>query len=203
MACYVVALIQGENIKGLQLCHATLMGYVHCILQLHRDQNLPDSQGALINYISLMTDAIKKWEFVPDRCEVIHYAMFQHLIHTSPSNHIDSLHAVAMDWYFLGHYIGFWKSEWCQDSSHDYGCIANHLMRDRPDSIVLIAEDFILKDANGITILIMLATPASTIQHAEMRSWYHKNQYNYQVLTYNALSSPDTCPVRTILHILQ
>jgi hypothetical protein len=116
IACYAVALIQGENIKGLRLWHVTLMGYIRCALQLHHDRNLPNPQGTPVNYISLMTEAVRKWELVPNRHEVIHDAMFHHLLKTSSSHHMDSLHTVATDWSLLGGYTGFRKSEWCQDS---------------------------------------------------------------------------------------
>ena len=204
LACYAVALIQGETIKGLRLRHATLMGYIRCALQLHRDRNLPNPLGAPVNYISLMTDAVRKWELVPNRREVIHDAMFHHLLRTSPSHHRDSLHAVATDWSLLGRYTGFRKSEWCQDSPHSYARITDPLWGDRPDSVALIAEDFILKDAHGVRVIVSPSTKPTDVQHAEMRIRYQKNQDNYQVLTYSASpSSPDTCPIRAILRILQ
>jgi len=87
------------------------MGYIRCALQLHRDCNLPNPQGAPVNYISLMTDAVCKWELVPNRREVIHDAMFRHLLTTSSSYHRDSLHTAATDWSLLGWYTGFRKSE--------------------------------------------------------------------------------------------
>jgi hypothetical protein len=111
---------------------------------------------------------------------------------------------VATDWSLLGRYTGFRKSEWCQDSPHTYARITDPLWGDRPDSIALIAEDFVLKDAHGIHVVVSSSTKLSDVQHAEMRIRYQTNQDNYQVLTYSASpTSPDTCPVRDILHILQ
>ena len=52
-ACYAVALIQGENIKGLRLRHATLMSYVRRTLQLHKDRQLPPPTSVEVNYISI------------------------------------------------------------------------------------------------------------------------------------------------------
>jgi hypothetical protein len=60
IACYAVALIQGETIKGLRLRHATLMGYIWRVFQLHTDRRLQNPSSAHINYISLMTDAVRK-----------------------------------------------------------------------------------------------------------------------------------------------
>ena len=154
IACYPVDLIQGENIKGLQLRHAMLMGYIRCTLQLHRDRHLPNPQGAPVNYISLMTNAVRKWELVPNCREVIHDAMFRHILQTSSSHHEDSLQAVATDWSLLGRYTGFRNSEWCQDSPRTYARISDPLWGDRPDSVALIAKDFMLKDAHGIRVTV-------------------------------------------------
>ena len=111
IACYVVALIQGENIKCLCLCHTTLMGNIRCTLQLHCNHHLPNLQGALVNYISLMTDAVWKWELVTNRQEVIHDKMFHYLLKAASTHHKDSLHTIAIDWSLLGCYTGFHKSE--------------------------------------------------------------------------------------------
>ena len=65
-----------------------------------------------------MTNAVWKWELVPNCQEVIHDDMFHHLLQISSSHHMDSIHAVATDWSLLGRYTGFQMSEWCQDSPH-------------------------------------------------------------------------------------
>jgi hypothetical protein len=99
-----------------------------------------------------------------------------------------------MDWSHLDRYAGFHKSEWCQDSPHAYARITDPL----------IAEDFVIKDTNGIQAPITLSTPTSAVHHANMRIWYQKNQNNYQVITYSAAhTSPKTCPIQAILCILK
>ena len=176
IACYAVALVQGETIKGFQLRHATLMGYIRRVIQLHTDRHLHNPSSAHINYISLITDAVRKWELVPNRREVIHDAMFHHLLRTSSSHHRDSFHAAATDWSLLGRYTGFRKSEWCQDSPHTYARITDPLWGERPDSIALIAEDFVLKDAHGIRVVVSSSTKPTDVQHAEMRIRYQKTR---------------------------
>jgi hypothetical protein len=70
--------------------------------------------------------------------------------------------------------------------------------------VAVIAEDFTLKDSNGIRVPVSLTTPPSAVHHADLRIHYQKNQDHYQVLTYSAsTASPATCPVRAILRILQ
>jgi hypothetical protein len=204
IACYAVALIQGENIKGLRLRHATLMGYVRRVLQLHKDRHIPPPTTADVNYISIMTDAVRKWELVPNRRECIHDTMFLHMLQSRDSHHIDSFHSVATDWSLLGRYTGFRKSEWCQDSPRSFSRITDPLWGDKPDSIAVIAEDFTLKDAAGIVVPVTLATPPSLVHSADLRIRYQKNQDHYQVLTYSAATADHTsCPVRAILRILQ
>ena len=203
IACYAVALVQGETIKGFQLRHATLMGYIRRVIQLHTDRHLHNPSSAHINYISLITDAVRKWELVPNRREVIHDAMFHHMLKVATTSPSDDFHCAATDWSLLGRYTGFRKSEWCQDSPHSHARITDPLWGDRPDSVAVIAEDFVLKDADGIVIPITLSTPPSAVRFAELRIRYQKNQDNYQILTYSAsTATPSTCPVQAILRIL-
>jgi hypothetical protein len=69
---------------------------------------------------------------------------------------------VATDWSLLGQYAGFRKREWCQDSPHVFARITDPLWDNRPDSVALIAEDFTLKDANGIQVPVTLSTSPPT-----------------------------------------
>jgi hypothetical protein len=180
------------------------MGYIRRVIQLHTDRQLQNPTSAHINYISLMTDAIRKWEPVPNRHEVIHDAMFHHMLKVASTSQPDDFHCAATDWSLLGRYTGFRKSEWCQDSPHSYAPITDPLWGVRPDSVAVIAEDLVLKDANGIIIPVTLSTPPSAVRFAKLHIRYQKKQDNYQTLTYSAFTaSPGTCPVQAILRILQ
>ena len=57
-----------------------MMGYIKQALQLHEHRHLPNPKSADINYIKIMTDAVKKWEEVPKRQEMISDSMFRHMI---------------------------------------------------------------------------------------------------------------------------
>jgi hypothetical protein len=130
--------------------------------------------------------------------------MFHHMIKVALTSLPNDLHSIATDRSLLGCYTGFRKSEWCQDSPHSYARITDPLWGNRPNSIAVIANDFVLKDIDSIVVTISLTTPTSAVQFAELRIRYQKNQDGYQVLTYSASStSPATCPVRAILRILQ
>eukprot|EP00804_Cyclotella_cryptica_P023653 CCRYP_011968-RA/>CCRYP_011968-RA protein AED:0.87 eAED:0.88 QI:0/0/0/1/1/1/2/0/177 len=137
------------------------MGYIRRSSRLHKDRGLPDLSSAPINYISLMRDADQKWEQVPNRREVIHDAMFHHMLKLLQSSRDDNMDAVATDWLLLGRYTSFCKSKWCQNLPTSFVRITDPLWGDRSDSVAVIVEDFTLKDANGRRLAITLDTPPS------------------------------------------
>ena len=62
------------------ICHTTLQGYFQQALSLHMDRGLPHPTLAN-NYIKIMTNAVRKYESVPKRNEMVSDSMF----HYSPS----------------------------------------------------------------------------------------------------------------------
>ena len=118
LACYAVSLIRGETLKGggFFIRHATLMGYVSQAVRCHTDRQLPSPRIRVpMDYISLMTDPVRKYEKVPNRREMIHDLMLTEVITWTRKAPQDSLTAAMGDWIFLGRYNGFRKSEWCND----------------------------------------------------------------------------------------
>ena len=106
LACYAVSLIRGKTIRGegFFIRHATLMGYINQATRCHTDRQLPSPRtGVPIDYISLMTDAVRKYEHVPDRREMIHDPMMLKIIQRLQSATPDSHAAALCDWIFLGH----------------------------------------------------------------------------------------------------
>jgi len=84
VACYSVALIRGDTLTGIRIRHATLMGYIKQALALHTARGLPNPRLADIDYIKIMSNAVKKYESVPKRQEMISDGMF-HFIARLPS----------------------------------------------------------------------------------------------------------------------
>ncbi len=76
IACYVVSLICRETLTGTRIQHATLMGYIKQALALHIDRGLPNPRLADIDYIKIMSNAVKKYEDVPKCQEMISDSMF-------------------------------------------------------------------------------------------------------------------------------
>ena len=60
IACYAVSLLRGRTITGVRIRHATLLGYIKQAVTLHIDRGLPNPQHVDINYIKVMTNAVKK-----------------------------------------------------------------------------------------------------------------------------------------------
>ncbi len=58
-ACYEVALICGETLTGVCIRHATLVGYIKQALALHTDRGLPNPKQVDLDYIKIMTNALK------------------------------------------------------------------------------------------------------------------------------------------------
>jgi hypothetical protein len=115
VACYTVSLIQGKTIKGIRIRHATLQGYVSQALSLHTDRGLTNPNLADINYIKIMTNAVKKYETVPNRKEMISDSMFHYMATLYKRASDDSFVHAVVDWITLGCYTGFRKLEWCSD----------------------------------------------------------------------------------------
>jgi hypothetical protein len=80
IACYAVALVQGETLLSTKICHGTLKGYIKLACICHISLGLPDPRWAPTNFIKAITDVIKKYEKVPNRREMIHDAMYEHML---------------------------------------------------------------------------------------------------------------------------
>jgi hypothetical protein len=60
IACYAVLLIRGRTITGVRISHPTLLGYIKQAVALHTDHGLSNPHQVNINYIKVMTNAVKK-----------------------------------------------------------------------------------------------------------------------------------------------
>ncbi len=68
IACYVVALICGITLTGIRIRHTTLMGYIKQALALHTDRGRPNPKLVDLDYIKIMTNAVKKYQDIP-KCQ--------------------------------------------------------------------------------------------------------------------------------------
>ena len=69
LACYAVSLIQGQTILGTPSRHQTIVNYLTTAYTLLRDRNHPfDSKE---DYIDIILSALKKYEVIPNRRNMI------------------------------------------------------------------------------------------------------------------------------------
>ena len=114
LACYAVSLTMGETIHDRTIRHATIHNYVNAAAKLHRDRDLPSPYGADIDYISMVLKAVKKYEKQPDRRDMIHDEIIHNMEKHRQTHHKDSLEAALIDWIYLGRFVGYRSTEWCQ-----------------------------------------------------------------------------------------
>ena len=76
ITCYVISLIRSDIVSGVRIRHTTLMGYVKQAILLYADRCLPSPTLVDLDYIKIMTTAVKKYEEVPKHQEMMSKGMF-------------------------------------------------------------------------------------------------------------------------------
>jgi hypothetical protein len=127
----------------------TLPGYIKQAIALHTNRGLPNPHQVDINYIKVMTNAIKKYETVPKCKEMISVSMFHYIANLALRASEDLLVCTVTNWIALGCYTGFSKSEWCSNNHDLYAIIDNPNWSDRPNALPIIAEDFSFASVTG------------------------------------------------------
>ena len=206
LACYAVSLTTGETLLCRKIRHDTLKGYIRMAVKCHTDRNLPSPRRADIDYVSVILDAVRKYQSVPRRREMIHDAMFEHflaLYAKLAKRHPDALVPATLEWLFLSRWVGPRKSEWCSDSPTTYKTIDDPEWGDRPNALQFIFQDFRFLSSSGAELEItkpMWHDPHATLPpdfaYVELRVRKQKNNDNYQKLTYARLKTrSQLCPV--------
>ena len=213
IACYAVSLTTGETLLNKRVRHDTLKGYVRMAIKCHTDRRLPSPRLADTDYISVILDAVRKLKAVPNRREMIHDSMYEHLLtqYTSASaSHPDAEQTALMEWLFLGRWVGPRKSEWCGDTATSYRTIDDPEWGDRPNALPFIFDDFRFLSSSGQEIFLTKEhwsdphlEPLKEISYVELRVRKQKNNDNYQKLLYARLASESPlCPVRCAFRIV-
>jgi hypothetical protein len=123
LACYAVSLIQGETLKGISIRSKTVKHYIQDAVGLFKSRSLPNPLKLKYDKkcnITLVTRALEAVETVPDRRHMIHDSMMHWLVNLAKSAGSDSHIQAMVDWFILGRYTGFRKSEWCQSTQSKY-----------------------------------------------------------------------------------
>jgi hypothetical protein len=96
-----------------------------------------------------MTNAVKKYETVPNRKEMIYDSMFHYIATLHKRTSDDSFVHAVVDWITLGCYTGFRKLEWCFDHHVFFATIDNPHWGKRPTALPVIASNFAFTTESG------------------------------------------------------
>jgi hypothetical protein len=189
-----------------------LKSYIKQAINCHTNRKLPSPALADTNYIKTITDAVKKYERVPNRREMIHDAMFTFLVklykqHRKSSP--DGLITALCEWFFLGRYVGFRSAEWCHDSPTTYKRIEDDEWGDRPDSLAIILQDFSFESLDGSPVVIPTSwygrhftSLPPNIHYTTLEIRKQKNNDNGAKLTYAKHgNNTEMCPTLAALNI--
>lgn len=203
IACFAVSLVRGETIQSKRIRYATIRNYVKAAAGLHRDRDLPSPHGAPTNYITIVLNAVQKFEKQPNRREMIHDEMIHHLEAIRSSYAPDSLEAALIDWIYLGRFAGYRSIEWCQTKQREYLKI-DHPNWEGPRAYAFIADDFQFYNAQKQPLSDLANTTLLDIAYFTLRFRKQKNNRNYEMIPYYAdSSSPAFCPVAAAFRIRQ
>jgi ABC-type transport system substrate-binding protein len=151
-----------------------------------------------------MTDAVKKYESIPKRKEMITDSMFHYIAKLASRSAKDSLTRAMVDWIVLGCYTGFRKSEWCSDHHDSFDTVDDPNWGDRPTSLPVITNDFSFATESGRRIPDLASSPDRSITFTTLCFRKQKNNDNGQTLTYH--HRPDSgwmCPTQASLNIVR
>lgn len=171
---------------------------------MHRDRDLPSPYGAPVDYITIVLNAVKKYEKQKNRRDMIHDEMIHHMESIHHQFDEDSLNAALIDWIYLGRFVGYRGIEWSQTTQQEYLKI-EHPNWEGPASYAFIAEDFqfINKLKQPITD-DLTSVSIDDVDFVSVRFRKQKNNMNYEVIPYYKDSvNPEFCPVHAALRIRQ
>jgi hypothetical protein len=151
-----------------------------------------------------MTNAIKKYEVVPKRKEMISDSMFHYIENLASRASEDSLVRSIADWIALGCYTGFRKSEWCSDHHESFDTIDDPNWGDRQPAVPVIAQDFRFSTATGRRVHNVDSMPDNDITFTTLCFRKQKNNDNGQTLTYRRREDSSwMCPTQASLNIVR
>jgi len=205
LACYSVHLILGNTLKSLRVRHSTLRHYLNQAISLHLARGLPDpTEPSFLSQdlVSVLLNAVKSYEKVPNRKEMITDSMILHMLQECRLSPPDSLHFAIFDWIILGRVTGARRSEWCQDGSGiemTTPCLAHPI----PEPKAFIFDDFHFFDALHRRIYNVSGQNANEVAFVKICWRFQKNNDNGQVIPYSRdRSNPEVCPVMAAVRII-
>ena len=199
LACYAASLAEGETILGGRIRSRTLRHYINDASILFQRRQIATHHPDSIDYVELITKALKNYETIPDRRNMITDSMMWHLHKTASTSPINSDTASMLDWIILGRYTGFRKSEWCQSSQTSFERI---LEWPGQPPLAMIGADFEFLDADERLIDLNANIDMDLIQYVRIRWRHQKNKDNGEQIPFaRDMLQPRFCPVLAALRI--
>ena len=201
LACYAASLVEGETILGRTIRSRTLRHYITDARKLFQRRRITTYYPDTIDYVDLIISALRNYEAIPDRRNMITDNMMWHLHKSACTAPADSDTAAMLDWFILGRYTGFRKSEWCQSTQTDYQRI---LEWPGQPSLAIIRSDFEFLDAHERLIKLTKTTDIDKIHYVRIRWRHQKNKENGEKIPFaRDRTLPQFCPVLAAIRIAQ
>jgi len=203
LACYLVSNVQGETILGSTIRHATLRQYLTAAVKLFNDRKIPTSSYDSINYVDMILKAVRDYERVPNRRNMITDDMMVYLLQLAQADNKDGSVAAIVDWIILGRYTGFRMSEWAQSTQTKYAKI-DHWPNQPP--MAMIYTDFVFLGEDQRRIHINKNTTyeelLESVEYVEIQWRHQKNKDHGQKIPFaRDRINNDYCPVLAAIRI--
>jgi hypothetical protein len=199
LACYAASLVQGESITGIAIRSRTVTNYITAVCELFTEQHLPSPRLSTIDYISVITNALKNYEQVDNRRVMITDAMTQWMYTFVQKLPPDAPERAIFDWILLGRYAGFRPVEWCQHTQTEFRRIEE--WPGRPP-YGFIPSDFSFLGTNERLFTQDDLMRIELVESLRLKFRKQKNKDNGQVIPFKCdLVNPHLCPVRAAFRI--
>ena len=213
LACYAVSLVRGETLLNIRIRYKTLRNYVNDAIKLHtqrsgkhggqQDERLPNPHNAKVDYIEIVLKAVRKYELMPKRREMIYDEMVAKMLKRQAKLSPDSVEAALIDWIILGRYAGYRCSEWRQETQTSYSEI-DHPLWVGPTAEAFVAEDVTFYDRSQRPIHNLASITIEDVFYVRLRYRKQKNDNNGEIIPYERDTERlDLCPVYAALRIRQ
>jgi hypothetical protein len=202
-----VALINGDNILGLNLKADTIENYVKAAAKLYTDRGLdnpykPEKSKLKENFPEILIKALRKYEEKKDRKECVTDTMFEYINALAIDQHDDSLICVLRDFFIWSRYGGPRRSEWCQTTKTNYQKVPEGEIA-AGEALAFTIEDITAFDKKGRHLDIKKAR-WNQVDTINVRWRFQKNQENGEIITYyRDYENPDWCAVKALWNIVQ
>ena len=194
LACYTVALVQGDTIRGRLIKHSTIKKYLEQAYLLFGSLQYTSPY----NFVGTILKAVKDYEEVPNRRRMITDSMMHWLLKAAAKEGPDSSTRAIVDWVLLGRYAGFRAAEWSQTTRTKFARISH--WPGKP-SRAMTRSDFTFL-GQGERHLSHSNINERLVRYLTITWRYQKNRQNGQQVTFgDDPDSPDYSATRAAIRI--